>query len=92
MHVFVKLGRCFEGRLNTDTSPQNFETTFLENDLTEQMKKSTVTQAIAIPLPLSFSCLVLLRLFQENLTKPFYFHLSRTCDFPGGTPSVIILT
>ena len=38
-----------------------------------------------------FFCFVLLRRFRENLTKPFYFYLSRTCDSPGGTPSVISL-
>ena len=58
----------------------------------EQLKKSAVANAIAIPLPLCFSCFVLLRRFRENLTKPFYFYLSRTCDSPGGTPSVISLT
>ena len=78
-------------RLNTDTSPQNFWTTFLENDLTEQFKKSAVANAIAIPLPLCFSCFVLSRQFRENLTKPFSFYLSRTCGSPGGTPSVISL-
>ena len=41
----------FKGRLNTDTSPQNFRAIFLKNDL-EQKKKSTLTDAIAIPLPL----------------------------------------
>ena len=80
-----------EGRLNTDTSPQNFWTTFLDNDLAEKFKKSAVTNAIAIPLPLCFSCFVPLRRFRENLTKQFYFYLSRTCDSPGGTPSVISL-
>ena len=29
--------------------------------------------------------------FRENLTKPFCFYLSRTCDSTGGTPSVISL-
>ena len=81
----------FKGRLNTDTSPQNFWTTFLENDLTEKLKKSAVANAIAIPLPLCFSCFVLLRRFQDNLTKPFYFYLSRTRGSPCGTPSVIRL-
>ena len=37
------------------------------------------------------SCFVLLRRFRENLTKPFYFYLSRTFGSPGGTPSVISL-
>ena len=85
--------RCLsiKGRLNTDTPPQNFWTTFLDNDLTEKFKKSAVANAIAIPLPLCFSCFVPLRRFRENLTKPFYFYLSRTCDSPGGTPSVISL-
>ena len=77
--------------LNTDTSPQNFWTTFLENDLTEEFKKSTVASAIAIPLPLCFSCFDPLHRFRQNLTKPFYFYLSRTCDSPSGTPSVITL-
>ena len=81
----------FKGRLNTDTSPQNFWTTFLENDSTEKFKESTVASAIAIPLPLCFSCFVPLRRFRENLTKPFHFYLSRTCDSPDGTPSVISL-
>ena len=45
--------------------------------------------AIAIPLLLCFSSFVPLRRFRESLTKPFYFYLSRTCDSPGGTPSVI---
>ena len=81
----------FKGRLNTDTPPQNFWTTFLDNDLTEKFKKSAVANAIAIPLPLCFSFFVPLRRFLENLTKPFYFYLSRTCDSPGGTPSVISL-
>ena len=81
----------FKGRLNTDTSPQNFWTTFLDNDLTEKFKKSTVAYAITLPLPLCFSCFVPLRRFRENLTKPFYFHLFRTCDSPGGTPSIISL-
>ena len=81
----------FSGRLNTDTSPQNFWTTVLNNDLTKKFKKSAVANAIAIPLPLYFSCFVLLRRFRENLTKPFYFYLSRTCDSPGGTPSVFSL-
>ena len=80
-----------KGRLNTDTSPQNFWTTFLENDLTEQLKKSAVANAIAIPFLLCFSCFVLLRRFREELTKPFCFYLSRTCGSPGGTPSVINL-
>ena len=59
--------------------------------MTEKFKKSAVASAIAIPLPLCFSCFVLLCRFRENLTKPFYFYLSRTCDSPGGTPSVISL-
>ena len=67
----------FEGRLNIDTSPQNFWTTFLENDLlTEKLKKSAVANAIAIPLPLCFFYLVLLRRFRENLPKPFYFYVT----------------
>ena len=49
-----------KGRLNTATSPQNFWITFLENGLTEQLKKSAVANAIAIPLPAGFSCFVLL--------------------------------
>ena len=77
--------------LNTDTSPQNFWTTLLDNDLTEKFKKSAVASAMAIPLPLCFSYFVPLRRFRENLTKPFYFYLSCTCDSPGGTPSVISL-
>ena len=81
----------FKSRLNTDTSSQNSSTTFLENDMTEQVKKSAVVNAIAIPLLLCFSCFVLLRRFRENLTKPFYFHLSRTCSSSDGTPSVISL-
>ena len=85
------LTHTFKGRLNTDTSPQNFWTTFLDNDLTEKFKKSAVASAIAISLPLCFSCFVPLRRFQENLTKPLYFYLSRTCDSPDGTPSVISL-
>ena len=80
-----------KGKLNTDTSPQNFWTTFLENDLTEKLKNSAVANAIAIPLPLCFSCFILLRRFRENLMKPFYFYLSRTCGSPGGTLSVISL-
>ena len=78
-------------RLNTDTSPQNFWTTFLDNDLTEKFKKNAVANAIAIPLPLCFSCFVPLRRFRENLIKPFYLYLSRTWDSPGVTPSVISL-
>ena len=89
--IFNHVEPPLKGRLNTDTSPQNFWTTFLGNDLTEKFKKSTVASAIAIPLPLCFSCFVPLRRFRENLTKPFYFYLSRTCDSPGGTPSVISL-
>ena len=81
----------FKGRLNTDTSPQNFWTTFLDNDMTDKFKKSAVASAIAIPLPLCFSCFVPLRRFRENLTKRFYFYLSCTCDSPSGTPSVISL-
>ena len=50
-----------------------------------------MASAIAIPLPLFFPCFVLLRRFRENLTKPFYFYLSRTDDSPGGTPLVISL-
>ena len=42
-------------------------------------------------LPVCCSCFVPLRRFRENLTKPFYFYLSRTCDSPGSTPSVISL-
>ena len=80
-----------KGRLNTDFSPRNFWTTFLENDLTGKLKKSALANAIAILLPLCFSCFVLLRRFRENLTKPFYFYLSRTCGSLGGTPSVISL-
>ena len=83
--------RVLKGRLNTDTAPQNLWTSFLANDLTEKFKKSAVASAIAIPLPLCFSCFVPIRRFRENLTKPFYFYLSRTCDSPSGTPSVISL-
>ena len=83
--VFLK------ARLNTDTSPQNLWTTFLDNDLTENFKKSAVASAITIPLPLCFSCFVPVRRFRENLTKPFYFYLSRTCDSPRGSPSAISL-
>ena len=43
----------------------------MENDLTEQLKKSAVASAIAIPFALCFSCFILLRRFQDNLTKPF---------------------
>ena len=81
----------FKGRLNTDTWPRNFWTTFLENDLTEKLKKSAVASAIAIPLTMCFSYFVLILRFQENLTKPCYFYLSRTCGSPSGTPSVINL-
>ena len=42
-------------------------------------------------MSLCFSCFVSLRRFRENLIKPFYFYVSRTCDSPGGTPSVISL-
>ena len=87
--IFNRVEPPLKGRLNTDTSPQNFWTTFLPNDLMEKFKKSAVASAIAIPLPLCFSWFVPLRRFRENLTKPFYFYLSRTCDSPGGTPSVI---
>ena len=69
----------------------NFWTTFLENDLTEQLKKSTVENAVAILFPLCFSCFVLLRRSRENLTKPFSFYLFRTCSSLGATPSVISL-
>ena len=72
----TKLNKLIKGRLNTDTSPQNFWTAFLDNDLTEKFKKSTVASAIAIPLPLCFSCFIPLHRFRENLTKPFYFSLS----------------
>ena len=72
--------RAFKGRLNTDTSPRNVWTTFLDNGSTENFKKSAVASAIAIPLPLCFSCFVPLRRFRENLTESFYFYLSRTCD------------
>ena len=81
-----------KGRLNTDTSPQNFWTNFLENDLTEKLKKSAVANVIAIALPLCFSCFVLLRRFRGNLTKPFYFYLPRTCGSPGDTPWIISRT
>ena len=87
----IKWLNWFKGRLNIDTSPQNFWTTFLDNDFTEKFKKSAVANTIAIPLPLCFSCFVPLRRFRENLIKPFYLYLSRTCDFPGVTPSVISL-
>ena len=50
-----------------------------------------MASAIAIPLPLCFSCFVPVRRFRENLTKLFYFYLSRTYDSPGDTPSVISL-
>ena len=80
----------FKGELNTEISPQKFWTTFLD-DSTEKFKKSAVVNAIAIPLPLCFSYFVPLRRFRENLTKPFYFYLSRTCDYPVGIPSVISL-
>ena len=80
-----------KGMLNTDTSPRNFWTTFLENKLTEKLKKSAVANAIAISFALCFSCFVLLSRFRENLTKPFYFYLSHTCGSPNGTPSVISL-
>ena len=59
--------------------------------MTEKFKKSAVANAIAIPLPLCFSSFVPLRRFRENLIKPFYLYLSRTCDSPGVTPSVINL-
>ena len=91
MLVIVLSGSGFKGRLRTDTSPQNFRTTFLENDLTEKLKKSAVANAIAIPLPLCFSYFVPIRRFRQNLTKPFYFYLTRTRDSPGGTPSVMSL-
>ena len=39
----------------------------------------------------AFFCFVPLRQFRENLTKPFHFYLFRTCDSPGGAPSVISL-
>ena len=50
-----------------------------------------MANAIPIPLPLCFSWFVLLRRFRENLPKPFYFYLSRTCGSPGGIPLVISL-
>ena len=50
-----------------------------------------MANTIAIPSPLCFSCFAPLRRFWENLTKPFYFYLSRTCDSRGGTPSEISL-
>ena len=75
VNQFSKLFKL-KGRLNTDTSPQNFWTTFLNNDLTEKFKKNAVANAIAIPLPLRFSCFVPVRRFRENRTKPFYFYLS----------------
>ena len=89
--VGAKAPIAFKGRLNTDTSPQNLWTTFPDNALTEKFKKSAVANAIEIPLTLCFSYFVPLRRFRENLTKPFYLYLSRTCDSPGGTPSVISL-
>ena len=89
-HIIVRI-YYRKGRLNTDTSPQNFRTTFLANDLTEKFKKSAVASAIAIPLPLYISCFVPLRRSRENLTKPFYLYLSRTCDALAGTPSVFSL-
>ena len=46
------------------------------------------SEVSAIAIAIRF---VLLRRFQENLTKPFYFYLSRTCGSPGDTPSVISL-
>ena len=87
-----KLSRVtFKGKLNTDTLPQDFWTTFLDNDLTGKFKKSAVASTITIPLPLCFSCFVPLRRFRENLTKPFYFYFSRTWDSPVGTLLVISL-
>ena len=59
--------------------------------LPEKFKKSSVSNTIVIPLPLCFSCFVALCRFQENLTKPFYFYRSRTCDSPGDNSSVIRL-
>ena len=87
----VSISHRLKSRLDTDTSTQNFRTTFLANDLHGKFKKSAVASAIAIPFPLCFSCFVPLRRFRENLTKPFYFYPSRTCNYPGGTPSVISL-
>ena len=63
----------FKGTLNTDTSPQNFWTTFLDNDSTEKFKKSAVANAIAIPLPLCFSCFVPSRRFR-NAEKTWSNH------------------
>ena len=60
------------GRLNTDTSPQNFRTTFLDNDLTEKFKKSAVANAIAIPLPLC-AFLVSFRYAGSEKTWPYHF-------------------
>ena len=39
-HVKIpnKFSSVLKGKLNTDTAPQNFWSTFLENDLTEQKK------------------------------------------------------
>ena len=91
MWLSIVLSLLLKGRLSTDTSPQNFWTTFLDNDLTEKFKKSAVANAIAIPLPLCFSYFVPLRRFRENLIKPFYLYLSRICDSPDVTPSVISL-
>ena len=48
MRQSTNYGKIIKGKLNTDTSPENFWTTFLDNDLTEKFKKIAVANAIAI--------------------------------------------
>ena len=76
-----------------DTSPHNFWTTFLENDLTEKLKKSVVANAIENTFA---SVLYLFRsvtpVSRKLLIKPFYFYLSHTCGSLDGTPLVISVT
>ena len=59
-----KRARTWDYIFNIDTSLQNFQPPFLENDLLEQ-KKCTVAHEISIPLPLYFF-IVLTRRFLNN--------------------------
>ena len=76
---------------STNDASSRLRSPLSTNDLTTKFKKSTVANAIAIPLPLCFSCFVPLRRFRENFIKPFNLYLSRTCDSPGVTSSVIVM-
>ena len=78
-HV-ITIGNClidtYKYRLNNNTSPQNFWTV-LENDLTKQLKKSAVANAISISLPLMFFSFVSFCYAGSEKTWPDHFiHIS----------------